>query len=82
MAKPVRIKNWLIEEQYGHYFLYGDATAHPKLGDCQGMRTSQLKSIDFAKGLVVTNNRTYKLVGGYKFKKITKAKLKKAKGKL
>lgn len=53
------------------YYLQGWVNEHPKLGN-GFIWSSQLQTIDFIKGIAVTNNNTYKLVGGYKFKQIKK----------
>jgi len=60
-VKPkIKIKNWIITDEYGYYHLIGDVIYHPNLGSTRAS-TSKLLKIDFEKMTAETLNSIYLL---------------------
>ena len=57
------IKHWVIIKEYGNCYLEGNIynDAHKRFENGKHIRTSKIRTIDFDKGIVITQNSVYYL---------------------
>lgn len=63
ILQKASLRNWTLVEVVDGRILRGMVYDHPLLRDGMDIDTSLVKSIDFEKGIAITRNTEYTLIG-------------------